>query len=186
MSTRNFSFRVSPVGGQRAGRYVLAGSTALTSGVPVVADGTNDGLGRANVQLAAANHAIPLPGQGGILVFEKLDYRGLDTVINTYSDNDAVAVGDSVQVVSGKEVKVVLTNSTTTTFLTRTSYPAARIMVAGVSIATPTVAVGDMLKPGVGNDTDGYWAETSDATLAWLVVTSVNSTTGVVEARLNF
>ena len=59
-------------------------------------------------------------------------------------------------------------------------------MVAGVSIATPTVAVGNFLTPGTGNDTDGYWAETSDAAEAWLVVTAIDAATDTVECVLNF
>ena len=59
-------------------------------------------------------------------------------------------------------------------------------MVAGVSLATPTVAVGNMLTPGTGDDTDGYWKETSDAAEAWLIVTSVDASTDTVEVVLNF
>jgi len=59
-------------------------------------------------------------------------------------------------------------------------------MVAGVSQATPSVAVGDYLTPGDGNDAAGYWKETSTAANGWWVVTSVDSTNGVVEAELNF
>lgn len=185
MSTRNFEFRVSPRSGQRGGRYVLAGATALTSGVPVLVGSGNDGLGRQNVTLATTSQAIPKSGAGGILVFENINFDGVDPVINTYSDVDTASVGDAVQVVSGKGVKIALTNTTATSFLTRTSYPTARIMVAGAG-ATPTVAVGNFLTPGVGNDTDGYWTETATDANAWLVVTSVDSTNGVVEAVLNF
>lgn len=185
MSTRNFEFRVSPRHGQR-GVGVLGGSTTLTSGVPVVYNNDNDGLGRNEFVLATGDQAIPKPGLGGILVFEALDYQGVDAVLNTYSDVDSVVPGKAIQVVTGKEVEVALINTTDTTFLNRTSYPDARIMVAGVSIATPTVAVGNYLTPGVGDGTSGYWAETSTAANGWLVVTAVDSDTGVVEARLNF
>lgn len=185
MSTRNFTFRVPPVHGQRGSRYVLAGSTALTSGVPVLVGTGNDGLGRQEVTLATGDQAIPLAGKGGILVFENINFDGYDQVITTASDVDLAQVGEAVQVVSGKGIKVALTNTTETSFLTRSGYPKARIMVAGVG-ATPTVAVGDKLAPGTGNDSAGYWAETSTAANAWLTVTSVNASTGVVEAVLNF
>jgi len=189
MATRNFVFRKSPTGGQRGGRFVLGGSTVLTSGVPVVTDGSNDGLGRLNVTLATGDQAIPKPGKGGILVFENIDWVGYDLQITTFSDVDSVNPGDPVQVVTGGAgtVKVAFTNTPAgATYITRANYPKSRIMVAGVSIATPTVAVGDFLTPGTGNDTAGYWAETSTAANAWLVVTSVNSSTGVVEAEVNF
>lgn len=184
-STRNFEFRVSPLGGQRGGRYVLGGA-ARPIGVPVKTDGTNDGLGRATVVLATGNQVAPKSGQGGVLYYQDERYVGVDQMLTTYSDMDTAPLGAAVQVVSGDTVKVALTNTSATTFLNRTGYPTPRVMVAGVSISTPTVAVGDFLTPGTGNDTDGYWAETATAANAWLVVTSVNSTTGVVEARLAF
>ena len=186
MSTRNFEFRTSPRGPQRGSRYVLAGATALTSGVPVLVGTGNDGLGRQEVTLETGATAIPASGQGGILVFENINMDGYDPVITTSSDVDTAAVGEAVQVItSAKGLKVALTNTTDTTFLTRTGYPTARIMVAGIG-ATPTLAVGNYLTPGVGNATDGYWAETSDLANAWLIVTSVNTSTGVVEAIINF
>jgi len=185
MSTRNFEFRVSPRGGERGGRFVLGGSTTLTSGVPVVVSGAPDATGCATVVLATGDQVKPKAGAGGVLVYEKIDFDGLDQVINTYSDSDTVAPGQRVQVVTGENnVKVALINTTATTFLNRTSYPTARIMVAGVSIATPTLAVNDYLTPGTGNATDGYWAKTSTAANGWLVVTAING--DVVEAKMNF
>lgn len=187
MNTRNFVFRVSPRHGERSGRFFLdAESDALPQGVPVVVTGDADSFGRAEVELATGAQDAPLPGKGGILVYDQFRMDGVDPVTNTYSDVDTVPAGKAVQVVSGDTVAVALKNTTSTSFLTRSDYPSARVMVAGVSIATPTVAVGDMLTPGDGNDTDGYWAETSTASEAWLIVTSVNASTGVVEARLNF
>lgn len=183
-STRNFEFRVSPLGGQRGGRYTLGGA-AQPIGVPVKTTGANDGLGRAVVQLATGDQVAPKSGQGGVLYYQDERYVGVDQMLTTYSDMDTAPLGAAVQVVSGDTVKVALTNTTATTFLNRTGYPTARVMVAGVG-ATPTVAVGNFLTPGVGNATDGYWAETATAANAWLVVTSVDSTTGVVEARLAF
>jgi len=96
-----------------------------------------------------------------------------------------VPAGEAVQVVNGEDVKVAFKNTTATSFLTRSNYPTARVMVAGLG-ATPTVAVGDYLTPGTGNNTAGYWAETATEANAWLVVTAVNASTGEVEARLNF
>lgn len=185
MSTRNFSFRVPPKSVNRAGRYFLDSATDLPIGVPVVLSGDTDTTGRLGVELATSAQAKPLPGKGGVLVYEHIQHIGKDPYLSTYSDFDTVPVGAAVQVVNGEYVKLGLKNTTATSFLTRTSYPTARVMVAGLG-ATPTVAVGDMLTPGTGNDTDGYWAETATAANGWLVVTAVNASTGEVEARLNF
>lgn len=184
MATRNFVFRKSPTHGQRGSRFVLGGPTNLTSGVPVKVDGSTDGLGRRTVTIATGAQNKPLPGQGGILVFENID--SLNTLGETFSDVDLAVPGDAVQVVTGNggSVKVAFTNTASTNSFGRTGYPKARVMVAGVSQATPSVAPGDYLTPGVGNDASGYWAETSNAAEAWLVVTSVDSTNGIVEAEL--
>jgi hypothetical protein len=182
---RNFEFRSTPSGAERAGRYFLDSATPVVLGAPVVLSGDSDAVGRLGVELATGAQDKPLPGTGGVLVYEHIQHIGVDPYLTTYSDFDTAPAGEAVQVVNGSAVKVAYKNTTDETFLTRTGYPTARIMVAGVSGAT-TVAVGNFLTPGVGNDEDGYWAETSDAAEAWLVVTSVNTTTGEVEARLNF
>ena len=58
-------------------------------------------------------------------------------------------------------------------------------MVAGAG-ATPTVAVGDRLTPGTGNDSAGYWVETANAAEGWLVVTGFDVNSGLVEAQFCF
>lgn len=188
MATRNFVFRKSPLHGQRGARFVLGGPTNLTSGVPVLVDGSTDGLGRRTVTLATGDQAKPKPGQGGILVFENIEAVGYDPRTVTFSDIDLAVPGDAVQVVTGGSgsVKVAFTNTAASTYLGRANYPKARVMVAGVSQATPSVAPGDYLTPGVGDDASGYWQETSTAANGWLVVTSVDSTNDIVEAELNF
>jgi len=185
---RNFDFRVTPKGGQRQGRYYNDGSAAIPIGAPVVVTSNTDGLGRRGLDLATSAQNAPLPGKGGIIVFEYAwnGFAGTDPVLTTYSDLDTAPVDKACQLISGKDVKVVLRNTTATSFLFRTGYPKARKMVAGVGGATPTIAAGDMLTPGTGNDSAGYWAETSTVAEAWLIVTAVDNTTGEVEARLNF
>lgn len=183
---RNFSFRVTPKGGNRAGRYYLDGSDDLPIGAPVVLSGEEDSsTGRLGVELATGDQAKPKPGTGGILVYEHIQPIGQDPYLYTYSDYDTAPAGEAVQVVNGDDVKVAFKNTTATSFLTRSNYPTARVMVAGLG-ATPTVAVGDYLTPGTGNNTAGYWAETATEANAWLVVTAVNASTGEVEARVNF
>lgn len=183
---RNFEFRVPPVHGERGGRYVLAGSTNLPIGVPVkAANGAtvSTTLTEALPVELATTAQNPKKGLCGILVYEVDPGSGLggvDPVLTTYSDYDTVPTGKMVQVVSGTQSKVVLRNTVDRTFLNTRDYE-GRVMVA-----ISGVAVGDYLTPGVGNDTDGYWAETATAAEAWLIVTSVNTDRGEVEARLAF
>lgn len=192
---RNFEFRVPPHGGERAGRWVLTdtglgGGTSVPIGAPVVLDAavsvsaqfTNAG----NVKLATGAQD-PTPGTCGILVYEHgpAATAGQDPWLTTYSDLDTAPVDKLVQVVSGPDVKVVFRNTSDRTFLNSRSY-AGRIMVAGIGIATPTLVVGDMLTPGVGDDTNGYWAETATASEAWLIITAVDNDRAEVEARMTF
>ena len=86
---------------------------------------------------------------------------------------------------NGTDVKIVLRNTSDETFLQTRAYT-GRVMVAGIGIATPTLAVGDYLTPGTGDDDNGYWAETATAANAWLVITKVDNDRGEVEARLTF
>lgn len=186
---RNFHFRVSPRGGDREARWVLpSDGTSFPIGVPVNGTGTasDDFPGAEEVALATGAQA-PTPGRSGIAVYEHAPaaFAGHDPWLDTYSDIDTVPVGKLLQVVHGTYVKVVLTNTVDRTFLNTRSYD-GRIMVAGIGIATPTLAVGDWLTPGVGDDTDGYWAETNTASEAWLVITAVDNARAEVEARMLF
>lgn len=187
---RNFAFRTFPDGADRAGRWYLNGTAGATVpiGAPIVLDSSasDNSLGLKGCKLATGAQA-PKQGLAGILVYEygPAGFAGDDPWLTTYADKDAVEVGKAVQMVSGTDVKVVFTNTSATTFLNTRDY-AGRIMVAGAGIATPTVAVGDMLTPGTGNDTDGYWAETATASQAWLIVTKVDNVRKEVEARFTF
>lgn len=188
---RNFDFRVTPEPRERQGRYVLDNGSDVPIGAPVIATGTADDelTGALGVELATGAQAPPDPGQGGIVVYEWIDLNGLDPVLNDYSDRGDAPDGRMVQVVRGQGVKVVFRNTSDSTFMAN-AYPAGRsyagrIMVAGVG-ATPTVAVGDYLTPGTGDDDNGYWTETANANEAWLVIESVDPDRGEVEARLLF
>lgn len=190
MATRNFVFRKSPLPAQRGGRFVYDGATPITSGVPVVvnASGDDDGLGRLKVELATGAQDKPKAGLGGIAVFENIDFIGSPQGMVTFSDVDQIVKGDAIQVVTGNggTVKVAFTNILPGgSYINRDNYPKGRIMVAGVSQATPLVSVGDYLTPGVGTDEDGYWTTTIDADEAWLIVTRVDASVGLVEAELN-
>lgn len=185
---RNFGFRVPPVHGERNGRYAVPSTGAtIPIGAPVAmtAAAAATSLGLAPVTLATGATA-PVTGKHGIVLYEWAPawQAGSDPYLTTYSDRDYVPLGAAVQLISGKQVKVVFTNTSDSTFLGTRSYT-GRTMVAGAG-ATPTVAVGDYLTPGTGNDSAGYWAETATAANAWLVVTSIDTTRGEVEARFVF
>jgi hypothetical protein len=192
MSTygRNFEFRVQPHQGQRASRYVIpADGDDIPFGAPVeviVADG-EDANGRLPVEVATGVSG-PVSGIHGLAMYEwSYDaFSGHDQVLDTYSDKDAAPAGRGVYLVSGPQVKIVLRNTEDRSFYGQRDY-AGRIMVAGLSQATPSVAVGDYLRPhNTPSDDNGYWVETATLAEAWLVITGVNADRGEVEARFLF
>lgn len=186
-----FDFRVTPEPHMRQGRYILDPDTladVVPIGGPVIVTADEPSTlftGARIVDLATTAQEPPLPGQGGIAVYEWIDLNGLDPVINSHSDRPDVPPGKLIQVVRGEGIKVVFRNVADHTYLHTRDYP-GRTMVAGVGIATPTVTEGDLLTPGVGTEDDGFWAVTTDPTEAWLVVELVDNDRGEVEARLMF
>ena len=189
---RNLDFRIPPAAENRKGRFVLTGTagTSVALGAPVTYDSLTAAPtvfpGAQNVKLATGAQA-PIIGLSGILVYEHAPaaFAGDDPLLTFYSDKGTAPVGKLVQVVSDPDIKVVLRNIDAFTFLNTRDY-AGRKMVAGLGGATPTIAVGDLLTPGTGDDTSGYWAETSDATKAWLRVIEVDNTRQELEAQLLF
>lgn len=185
---KNFEFRAQPSGSNRSGRYYLTGTTNIPIGAPVKYDSgsAENALGLLPVVLATGAQNRPKPGQGGIIIYEHAPsaFAGSDPALTLYSDIDTVPYSKAVIVVSDPEVKVVLRNTTAHTFLQTRAYT-GRKMVAGLG-ATLTLAVGDYLTPGTGNDTAGYWAETATEAQAWLVITKVDNNRGEVEARFVF
>ena len=184
---RNFDFRVTPEPYMRQGRFILDNGSDVAIGAPVVATGGDlsaEFTQAVPVELATGAQAPPLPGQGGILVYEWIDLNDLDPVKNDYSDRPDAPDGRLVQVVRGQGIKVVMRNTADSTYLHNRDYP-GRIFVAGLG-ATPTVAEGDFLTPGAGNVDSGFWAETADPDDAWLIVESVDADRGELEARLLF
>lgn len=189
---RNLDFRIPPQAEDRKGRFVLTGTagTYVALGAPATYDSVTTAStefpGNTNIKLATGAQA-PVPGLSGILVYEHAPaaFAGDDPLLTFYSDKGTAPVGKLVQVVSGTEIKVVLRNIDAFTFLNTRAY-AARKMVAGLGGATPTVAVGDLLTPGTGDDTSGYWAETAVAANAWLRVIAVDNTRQELEAQLLF
>lgn len=185
---RNFEFRIPPEAQNRKGRFsVPATGTVLPIGAPVK---VNNGAAPTDLDLQpvalGVGGAPPTPGVCGIMVYEwgPAAFAGADPLLTTFSDRDYAPLGAAVQLISGPEVKVVFKNTAAQTFLATRQYP-GRIMVAGLG-ATPTVAVGDYLEPGAGNDTSGYWAETATRANAWLVVNHVDVGRQEVEATFLF
>lgn len=187
---RNFGFLASPKGAQRDGRFkVPTTGTAIPLGAPVKADlgEAPDALGLQPVELATGAQA-PIKGLSGILVFEYKGMEGFagdDPYLTTVSDKDTAPLGAAVQVVSGDAVKVWLKNTNDVVFLENRTY-AGRTMVSEGAGATPNVDVGSFLTPGAGTDADGYWAVTTNAAQAWLVVTAVDDARGEIQARFLF
>lgn len=187
---RNFEFRVQPAQGQRASRYIIpATGTPIPMGAPVVVDVSagNDVKGR--LQLGEASGAAkPQSGTAGIPVYEYTydAFSGFDPVLTNYSDFGVVPVDRGCYLVSGDQVKIVLRNTVDHEFYSSGRTYTGRKMVAGLG-ATPTVAVGDYLRPhDTPSDSNGYWQETSTASDAWLVIEKVDTDRLEVEARFLF
>jgi hypothetical protein len=183
---RNFDFRQSPLPQHRLGRF-RNGATAIAQGAPVTmvaASVTDPADLRLPIQVAAAA-APPVIGISGIVVYEAPwdAFHGYDSSLTLASDIDLVPALKPCQVVHGTEVRVKLTNTVERSFEGQRTY-AGRVMVAPANLST--LIVGDLLTPGVGNGTAGYWAETATLALAWLRVTSVQATAGFVEAQMLF
>lgn len=183
---RNFELLQSPHMQHRLGRYVN-GSTQIPIGAPVKVDTAieENGQGRLTLKLATGA-TTKRAGFSGIAVYEWAfnAYRGDDQALTVISDKDYVPAGAPVQLVHGDEVKVRFTNTEDRLFQFQRNYE-GRIMVAGLG-ATPTLAEGDLLRPGVGNDDTGYWTETSTEADAWFYVTSVHADLGYVDAQMLF
>ena len=186
---RNFDFRQSPLPQHRLGRFVT-GDSAIPNGAPVIADGDTDANGRRAFILAPSGTARPLPGQGGICLYEQPDavYRGFDPGITRPSDMIDAPANTPAQMCHGTEVRLALWNTSEDDFRgmrAASPYP-ARVMVAGASGATPTVEVDELIGPGVGTDADGYWQVVATEADAWAVVTEVDAEIGLVVAQMLF
>lgn len=190
MSTygRNFEFRVQPHQGQRASRYIT-GAANIPFGAPVavnVASGV-DANGRLKVELASGAVG-PRTGMHGLAMFEwgPRAFEGVDPNLTTYSDRDYAPAATPVYLVSGAQVEFALRNTEDRSFYGQHTY-LGRKMVAGLAGSTPTVAVGDLLRPHSSpSDANGYWQETSTASEAWLVVTWVSNNRSECQARFLF
>lgn len=185
---RNLEFRVPPEAENRQGRYAVPTTgTRIPLGAPVTAvtGATPTDLDMAPVALVTAA-GPPVKGMSGLALYEYAPaaFAGYDPFLTVYSDLGDIPLGAAIQLISGPEVKIVFKNTVARSFLDARTY-AARTMVAGMG-ATPTVQVGDLLTPGPGDDTGGYWQETSTEANAWLRVVHIDTARHEVEARFVF
>lgn len=173
--SRNFGMR-SFENVVRDGRFrVPKAGTPLLIGSPVALDAANPGF----LRLAtAAERPSPLTGA---VVFEHIQYKGVDTFLTTNVDApfNRVPLGQYAQMMHGVGTKVWLRNTTGSALYDGRTQEAITIL----SGAAPVV--GDGLVPAG----DGTWrVAVGGATpeTAWLFVEQANPTTGLVEARFNF
>lgn len=169
--TRNFGIR-SFENIVREGRARTAAGSAHVIGAPVKLDSANPG----QLVAAAAGEA---PAQGkGVVVYEHL----LPTEIKqTYSDLNTVPGGVYAQIVHGPGVKIWLRDTAAKTMYDGSTLPAGDLLAASVNLGT--LAIGAALTPdGAGK----YKVANGTTDGEWLIVESVNASTGVVEARFTF
>jgi hypothetical protein len=188
-NTRNFHFRQPPRPQERLGNFKL-GATPLANGSPVTAvAGTVGTDGRLVLSQAAAASA-PVAGLTGVLNQELPwdGYSGYDTALTVAADLHLARALEQAQVCHGASTKVLVQNTEETVFEegmdgVGTTYDAINMFLPA-DIAT--LAVGDMVTPGAGNTTDGYWKKTADATKSWGNVVYVDAEYSVVVFQLNF
>lgn len=191
-NTRNFHFRQPPQPNERLGNFKL-GATALANGSPVTAvAGTLDTVDGRLVLSQAAAASAPVAGLTGVLNQELPwdAYSGFDTALTVAADFHLARAYEQAQVCHGKSTKVLVQNTEAQTFeeglypeASGTSYDAINMFLPS-DIAT--LAVGDMVTPGAGNTTDGYWKKTATASLSWGNVVFVDADYSVVVFQLNF
>lgn len=173
--TRNFGMR-SFENAVRDGRFKTpATGSPIVIGAPVMIDTANPGF------LTLATDSVnPTPGCG-ILVYEHIQFQGVDTFLTSPQDPpfNVAPLGRYAQMLHGAGVKVWFKN-TADKPLYDGRVQAGATLVAGLG-ATPTLAVGDWLTPAG----DGTWKE-GTATNGWLYVEQVSAAAGLVEARFRF
>lgn len=177
------SFRASPTPQQRDG-HCKTGNAVIVQMAPVVINGQSAVDGR-NTMVAAAEAAAPKAGSG-VLIYE-LPYGwdiGRDGPMTTASDIDTCPANTPAQRVQlHSNIKILVQNLSSADL----DYDGMRTY-AGRNMFKPadlaSLAVGDLVTPGAGNDTDGYWKKTTDPALAWGEVAEVDVDAKIVVFRL--
>lgn len=168
---RNGSFRASPTPQQRDG-HCKTGNAVLPQFAPVVIASQDATDGR-NVLALAAAAAAPNPNSG-VLIWEEpwFAHAGFDPVMRTSADVDEVPVGSPAQrVLLNSAIKIQLQNTIDDSFDGMRDYD-GKAMFNPTDAAT--LAIGDMVTPGAGNYTAGYWKKTATLSLAWGFVAEVD------------
>lgn len=114
----------------------------------------------------------------GIVVYEHIQWKGTDPALTASVDFETAPPNSYVQIVRGPGTKVWFNNTSDKELYDGRSQ-AGRTLVAGVSQATPSVAVGDYLTPAA----DGTWQEGTAAN-GWFLVEQVEGDR--VECRFLF
>lgn len=185
---RNFEVVTVPDARHRTNHVTPTTGVNLPMGVPVDLDTAYapNALSLQPIKLASADTAA-LPQGQGILLYEYAPnaFAGVDPNLTLYSDLDTVPLGAACQVIHGVSdgIQIILRNTSASTFLNTRTYT-GRTMVAGLGGATPTIAVGDYLTPGVGNDSSGWWKETAVVANGWLRVVSVDNARSELVAEI--
>lgn len=175
---RNFGFR-SFENVVRMGRHKIAADFDesaegdLYLGTAVTAD--------ANGNVVRPDAGAAPDGLSGLLVYEHIQFQGVDTALTTNSDEpfNKAPKGRYAQIVRGPGAKVWLKNTSDKTLYDGRTQTGVTMFAGGG--ATPTVAVGDYLTPAA----DGTWEE-GTASDGWLQVEQISEDGNTVECRVLF
>jgi len=172
--SRNFGFR-SFENIVRNGRFRAPKTgTPIFIGAPVIIDTANPGF----LKPATAGAAL---GLGGIAVYEHIQTKGVDTALTTNSDDpfNKVPLGQYTQIVHGPGAKVWFKDTVDKTLYDGRTQAGVDLIATAIG----SLAAGDGLTP----DGAGKWKKSTPGTdPAWLIIEQINTSTGVVEARLTF
>ncbi len=115
-------------------------------------------------------------------MFEHIQNKSDALVTSSDAPYNQVPLGQYVQMVHGQGAKVWLKNTVDKTLYDGRVQAGVLLLDngAGAAMSLGSLAIGDGLAPA-GN---GRWKES--ATDPWLIVEQVNTSNGVVEARLTF
>lgn len=173
MYSKNFGFR-SFENIVRRGRDKSPVGSTMKIGAPVTLDPASAGFVKVAVAGAATVGA-------GLAIYEHIQVKGIDPALIGTPDFDYVPANQFIQRVHGTGVKVWLKNTGAITNYDGRVRAAASPLDAGITLSG--LAIGAQLTP---NGTGGFKVANGTTDGNWLTVVSVNTTTGVVEATLNF
>lgn len=182
--SRNFGMR-SFENIVRDGRFrAPTTGSAILIGAPVMLDAAAAGF------VKAATEAVTPSQNCGIAVFEHIQNKSDALTLYNDSPYNAVPLGQYVQMVHGQGAKVWFKNTADKTLYDGRVQAGVTILDngSGAAMDLSTLAPGTGLVP----DGAGRWRKTDGSGtanvggVAWLVVEQVNTSNGVVEARLTF